>query len=153
MIGPRPSDRPVHILLVEDNLADIELTIEGLRDAKVRNELAVARDGVEAMAYLRGEAPYADAVRPDLVLLDLNMPRKDGREVLAEMGADPRLAVIPVVVLTTSAAEIDVLESYQLSAAAYVTKPVGFDQFLEVIHSLEDFWLTVVRLPPEVDDV
>jgi len=111
----------------------------------------VVRDGVEAMAYLRGEAPFQDAPRPDLVLLDLNMPRMDGRDVLAQMSADPALAVIPVVVLTTSVADADVLESYQLSASAYITKPVDFGQFVQVIHSLEDFWLRVVRLPPKAE--
>lgn len=152
MTFPPSSDIPVQILLVEDNAADVELTVEGLRDGKVANELAVVRDGVEAMAYLRAEAPYQDAPRPDLVLLDLNMPRMDGRDVLAEMSADPALAVIPVIVLTTSAADADVLESYRLSASAYITKPVDFDQFVQVIHSLEEFWLRVVRLPPKDDD-
>jgi chemotaxis family two-component system response regulator Rcp1 len=142
------SARPVHILLVEDSEPDVELTIEALRDAKVLNELHVVRDGVEAMAYLHRQGPYAKAARPDLVLLDLNMPRKSGREVLTEMKADPKLAMIPVVVLTTSAADVDVLRSYELSAAAYITKPVDFDQFVSVIHTLKDFWLAVVRLPP-----
>lgn len=146
---PDTADIPVQILLVEDNAADVELTIEGLRDGKVANELMVVRDGVEAMAYLRGEAPYEGAPRPDLVLLDLNMPRMDGRDVLGEMSADPALAVIPVIVLTTSAADADVLDSYRLSASAYITKPVDFGQFVRVIHSLEDFWLRVVRLPPK----
>lgn len=140
--------RVIHLLLVEDSAADIELTIEALRDARVANELHVARDGVEAMAYLRREGDAGAAPRPDLVLLDLNLPKKDGREVLTEMKNDPELRVIPVVVLTTSAEEADVLRSYELHAAAYITKPVDFGQFLKALHALEDFWLAVVRLPP-----
>jgi chemotaxis family two-component system response regulator Rcp1 len=141
--------RPVEILLVEDNPGDIRLTIEALRDAKVRNNLHVARDGVEAMAFLRREGPYANAPRPDLILLDLNLPRKDGREVLAEIKADARLRAIPVVVLTTSAAERDVVQSYNLHANCYSTKPVDLDQFIAVIRSIEEFWLMVVTLPTE----
>ena len=143
-------DRAVQVLLVEDSEADVELTIEALQDADVPNELHVVRDGVEAMDYLHRVGIYAEADRPDLVLLDLNMPRKDGREVLAEMKEDPKLAVIPVVVLTTSAADVDVLQSYELSAAAYISKPVDYTQFLSVVHTLQDFWLAVVRLPPRV---
>jgi chemotaxis family two-component system response regulator Rcp1 len=141
--------RPVEILLVEDNPGDVRLTIEALRDAKVRNNLHVARDGVEAMAFLRREGPYANAPRPDLILLDLNLPRKDGREVLAEIKADARLRAIPVVVLTTSAAERDVVQSYNLHANCYITKPVDLDQFIAVIRSIEEFWLMVVTLPGE----
>ncbi len=139
--------RPVEILLVEDNQGDVRLTIEALREGKVHNNLNVARDGVEALAYLRREPPFTAAVRPDLILLDLNLPRKDGREVLAEIKADPDLKTIPVVVLTTSRAEQDVLRSYELQANCFVTKPVDLDQFIEVVRSIESFWLTVVRLP------
>jgi two-component system, chemotaxis family, response regulator Rcp1 len=142
-------NRSVQILLVEDSESDIEMTIEALRDAKVLNELYVVRDGVEAMAYLRKEGPYAKENRPDLVLLDLNMPRMDGREVLEAMDADPKLKVIPVVVLTTSASDVDVLHSYKLNAAAYISKPVDFSQFVETMRKFRDFWLDVVRLPPK----
>ena len=139
--------RPIEILLVEDNPGDVRLTQEALGEAKVRNNLAVARDGVEALSYLRREAPFEEASRPDLVLLDLNLPRKDGREVLAEIKADPALRRLPVVVLTTSAAEKDVLESYNLHANCYITKPVDLDQFVGIVSSIEDFWLTIVKLP------
>ena len=139
--------RPVEILLVEDNPGDVRLTIEALRDGEVHNNLNVARDGVEALAYLRREAPFTGAARPDLILLDLNLPRKDGREVLAEIKADAELKTIPVVVLTTSRAEQDVLRSYELQANCFVTKPVDLDQFIDVVKSIENFWLTVVRLP------
>ncbi len=139
--------RPIEILLVEDNPGDVRLTQEALGEAKVRNNLAVARDGVEALSYLRREAPFEDATRPDLVLLDLNLPRKDGREVLAEIKADPELRRLPVVVLTTSSAEKDVLESYNLYANCYITKPVDLDQFVGIVSSIEDFWLTIVKLP------
>jgi chemotaxis family two-component system response regulator Rcp1 len=140
--------RPVEILLVEDNPGDVRLTIEALRDAKVHNHLNVVGDGVAALAFLRREAPYRDAPRPDLILLDLNLPRKDGREVLAEIKADPDLRVLPVVVLTTSQAEQDIVQSYGLHANCYVSKPVDLDQFIRVVRSIEDFWLTVVKLPP-----
>ena len=140
---------PVEILLVEDNPGDVRLTTEALSEAKVRNRLAVARDGIEALQYLRREPPFENAVRPDIILLDLNMPRMDGREVLEEIKKDASLAAIPVVVLTTSAAEEDVLRSYQLHASCYITKPVDLEQFLKVVRSVEDFWLTVVRLPPK----
>ncbi|GAC1315426.1 MAG: response regulator [Chloroflexota bacterium] len=139
--------RPIEILLVEDNPGDVRLTIEALRDGKVRNRLSVARDGVEALAYLRRDGDFAHAVRPDLILLDLNLPRVDGRQVLAEIKADPQLRTIPVVVLTTSQAEQDVLNVYELQANCYVTKPVDLDQYLKVVKSIEDFWLTVVSLP------
>jgi CheY-like chemotaxis protein len=138
---------PIEILLVEDNAADVRLTREALKDAKVRNRLHVAADGVEAMAFLRREGRHADAPRPDLVLLDLNLPKKDGREVLEEIKEDPELQNIPVVILTTSQAEEDVLRSYQLHANAYVTKPVDLERFLEVVRSIESFWLEIVRLP------
>jgi CheY-like chemotaxis protein len=135
--------RPIEILLVEDNPGDVRLTIEALRDSKVRNNLQVARDGVEALDFLR----RPNAVRPDLILLDLNLPRKDGREVLAEIKADASLKTIPVVVLTTSRAEQDVLRTYELQANCYITKPVDLDQFITVVKSIEDFWLTIVTLP------
>ena len=139
--------KPVEILLVEDNPGDVDLTLEALEDAKLRNNVSVAKDGVEAMQVLRQEGPFADAPRPDLVLLDLNMPRKDGREVLAEIKGDRDLQRIPVVVLTTSEAEQDVLDAYEHAANAYIVKPVDFEQFFKTIKSLEEFWLTVVRYP------
>jgi two-component system, chemotaxis family, response regulator Rcp1 len=139
--------RPIEILLVEDNPGDVRLTIEALRESKVRNNLKVAVDGVNAMNYLHREGEYADAVRPDLILLDLNLPRKDGRQVLAEVKADPELKTIPVVVLTTSQAEQDVLRSYELQANCFITKPVDLEQFINVVRSIQDFWLTVVKLP------
>ena len=143
----RPSGRPIEILLVEDNPGDVRLTVEGLNEGKVRNNLHVAKDGVEALAFLRREGNYADAVRPDLILLDLNLPRKDGRQVLSEIKADVALKTIPVVVLTTSRAEQDVLHSYQLQVNCYITKPVDLEQFITVVKSIEDFWLTIVTLP------
>lgn len=139
----------VEILLVEDNPGDVRLTQEVLKAGKLLTNLAVAKDGVEAMAILRRERPYEKAARPDLILLDFNLPRKDGREVLAEIRADPNLRRIPVVVLTTSAAERDVLQAYDLHANCYVTKPVDLDQFVNIVQSIEDFWLTIVRLPPK----
>jgi two-component system, chemotaxis family, response regulator Rcp1 len=139
---------PTQILLVEDSLSDVELTVEAMRDAKVANELSVVADGVLALAFLRNEGQYAQAPRPDLVLLDLNLPRKNGIEVLAEMRSEPRLRTIPVVVLTTSKAESDVLRSYELGANCFITKPVRLARFLEVIEAIVDFWLTIVRLPP-----
>jgi two-component system, chemotaxis family, response regulator Rcp1 len=139
---------PIEILLVEDNPGDVRLAQEALRDAKVRNTLHVAEDGVEAMAFLRREGRYLDAPRPDVILLDLNLPRKDGREVLAEIKADDDLKTIPVVVLTTSSAEADIVRTYELHANCYITKPVDLDQFIEVVRSINDFWLTVVKLPP-----
>jgi CheY-like chemotaxis protein len=140
--------KPIEILLVEDNAADVRLTREAFDDAKVLNNLNVVGDGVEAMAYMRREGKYANATRPDLVLLDLNMPRKDGREVLAEVKADPDLMRIPVVILTVSKAEEDVLKSYNLHANCYISKPVNLAQFLKVVESIENFWLTIVELPP-----
>jgi two-component system, chemotaxis family, response regulator Rcp1 len=139
--------RPIEILLVEDNPGDVRLTIEALKEGKVSNRLSVARDGVEALAFLRREGPHATAPRPDLILLDLNLPRRDGREVLAEIKADARLRRIPVVVLTTSNAEEDILRTYDLHANCYINKPVDLDQFISVVRSIDDFWLTVVRLP------
>lgn len=139
--------RPIEILLVEDNPGDVRLTIEGLNEGKVRNNLHVARDGVEALAFLRRQGAFNNVPRPDLILLDLNLPRMDGREVLAEVKADPALKTIPVVVLTTSRAEQDVLQSYELQANCYITKPVDLEQFITVVRSIEDFWLSIVRLP------
>ena len=140
---------PIEILLVEDNAGDVRLTREALKDAKVLNTLHVVRDGEEAMDYLCRKGKYADAPRPDLVLLDLNLPRKDGREVLAEIKADEDLKRIPVVILTTSKSEEDVLKMYNLHANCYVTKPLDLDQFIRVVQAIEDFWFTVVRLPDE----
>jgi CheY-like chemotaxis protein len=139
--------RPIEILLVEDNPGDVRLTIEALKEAKVRNRLSVAKDGVEALAFLRREGSYAEAARPDLILLDLNLPRKDGREVLAEIKVDTSLRSIPVVILTTSRADQDILKSYELHANCYITKPVDLDQFITVVKSIESFWLTIVTLP------
>lgn len=140
---------PIEILLVEDNPGDVRLTEEALRQGKVRNNLNVAADGVEAVAFLRRQGRYAHAPRPDLILLDLNLPKKDGREVLAEIKADVGLRKIPVVVLTTSQAEEDVFKAYGLNANCYVTKPVGLEQFVAVVNSIEDFWLTIVKLPKD----
>jgi CheY-like chemotaxis protein len=140
--------RSIDILLVEDNAGDVRLTVEALRDSKVRNHIHVVTDGEKALAFLRREGSDASARRPDLILLDLNLPRKDGREVLAEIKQDPDLKLIPVVVLTSSAAEQDIAQAYDLHANCYITKPVNLDQFLRVIQSIEDFWLVVVKLPP-----
>ena len=139
--------KPIEILLVEDNPGDVRLTQEALKEAKVRNNLHVVEDGVEALAFLRQEGQYADAPRPDLILLDLNLPKKDGREVLADIKADDELKRIPVVILTVSKAEEDILKTYNLHANCYITKPVNLDQFLAVVKSIEGFWLTVVKLP------
>lgn len=140
--------RPVEILLVEDNPGDIELTIEALKEGKVSNHVSAVEDGVEALAFLRREEPYQHAPRPDLILLDLNLPRKDGRETLAEIKQMPELCDIPVVILTTSAAERDIADSYKLHANCYITKPVDLEQFMAIVKSVEDFWFTVVKLPP-----
>jgi len=139
---------PIQILMVEDNPDDIELTVEALKDARVANHLTVVQDGEEALSYLRCRGKYAQAVRPDLILLDLNMPRKNGRDVLRDIKNDPKLKRIPVVILTTSQAEDDILHTYDLHANCYITKPVDFNQFLKVVRCIEDFWLTVVKLPP-----
>ena len=139
---------PVEILLVEDSPGDARLAREGLSECKIRNNLHVVDDGVKAMAFLRRQGEYAKALRPDLILLDLNLPRKDGREVLREIKEDDSLKVIPVVILTTSKAEEDIIKSYSLHANCYVTKPLGLQQFLDVVQSIEDFWFTIVRLPP-----
>lgn len=139
--------RPIIILLVEDNPADARLTREALADGKVANRIHVVDDGIKAMAFLRRLPPYQDMPFPDIMLLDLNMPRMDGREVLAEIKADPRLKLLPVVVLTTSQADEDVLRAYQLQANCYVTKPVDLDQLIKVVSNIEEFWFSIVRLP------
>ena len=139
----------IELLLVEDNPGDVRLTMEALKDANVVNRLSVARDGVEALAFLRREGTYKAAPRPDLILLDLNLPKKDGREVLAEIKQDPNLRRTPVVVLTTSQAEEDILRTYDLHVNCYITKPVDFDQFVKVLHSIDEFWLAIVKLPRE----
>jgi len=139
---------PIEILLVEDNPGDIRLTQEALKEGKVRNHLNVAQDGVEALAFLNREGQYANASRPDVILLDLNLPKKDGREVLAAIKDDPDLRRIPVVILTTSQAEKDILQTYNLHANCYITKPVELDEFLEVVKAIDEFWLTIVKLPP-----
>jgi chemotaxis family two-component system response regulator Rcp1 len=150
VLRPQLSNRDtLDILLVEDNPGDVRLTREVLAKGKLRNRLSVASDGVEAIDYLRQRGHFDRARRPHLVLLDLNLPRKDGREVLAEIKSDPALKVIPVVVLTTSAADEDVLKSYSLQANCYITKPVELGHFTRVIRNIQSFWLTTVRLPPE----
>ncbi|KAB3547684.1 MAG: response regulator [ANME-2 cluster archaeon] len=142
----------VEILLVEDNPGDVRLTQEVLRDGRVRNNMSVVKDGVDAISFLHQTGEYVGAPRPDIILLDLNLPKKDGREVLAEIKADPDLKNIPVVVLTTSSAEQDIFRSYDLHANCYITKPVDLDQFIRVIRSIEDFWLTIVKLPRGEED-
>jgi CheY-like chemotaxis protein len=139
---------PIEVLLVEDDPGDVLMTQEAFEEHKVRNRLTVVSDGTEALAYLRREGEYADAVRPDLILLDLNLPRRDGREVLEEVKKDEDLGRIPVVVLTTSSADEDILRSYQLHANAYVTKPVDFERFISVIRQIDEFFVSVVKLPP-----
>lgn len=139
---------PIDVLLVEDDPGDVLMTQEAFDEHKVGNRLTVVSDGAEALAYLRREGRYADAVRPDLVLLDLNLPRRDGREVLEEIKNDAELCQIPVVVLTTSQADEDILRSYQLHANAYVTKPVDFERFIAVVRQIDDFFVSVVKLPP-----
>jgi len=140
---------PIEILLVEDNPGDIRLTTEALKEQKMYNNLNVVTDGVEAMAYLRREGKYSGAKRPDLVLLDLNLPKKDGREVLKDIKTDDNLKAIPVVVLTVSKSEEDILKSYNLHANCYITKPVDLVQFLKVAKSVQEFWFTMVKLPPK----
>ncbi|GAA1412296.1 response regulator [Catellatospora coxensis] len=140
-------DRPIEVLLVEDDPGDVLMTREAFEEYKMRNTLHVVSDGVEALAYLRKEGEFAEANTPDLILLDLNLPRRDGREVLREIKNDAELCRIPVVVLTTSQAEEDVLRSYQLHANAYVAKPVDFERFISVVKQIDDFFVSVVRLP------
>lgn len=137
------------ILLVEDNPGDVRLTREALKESKISNNLHVVTDGVQAMDFLKRQGEHAGAIRPDLVLLDLNLPRMDGREVLAEIKADPELRRIPVVIMTSSEAEQDILTTYNLNANAYVTKPLDLEQFVRVVHSIEEFWLSIVKLPPK----
>ncbi|MGJ3247380.1 MAG: response regulator [Elainellaceae cyanobacterium] len=143
------SKRYIEILLVEDSPGDVRLTQEVLREAKVLNHLYVVQDGVEAMAFLRHEGKFTTAPKPDLILLDLNLPKKDGREVLMDIKSDDTLRRIPVVVLTTSQAEEDILRTYELHGNCYITKPVDLSQFIRVVRSIEDFWLSIVELPPE----
>lgn len=144
----RSSGSLIEILMVEDNPADVRLTIEAFKDAKVLNRMNVVEDGEAAMLYLRREDRYANAPRPDIVLLDLNLPKKDGREVLAEIKADPDLKRIPVVVLTTSEDQKDIFKAYDLHVNAYIAKPVDLDQFIRIVEVVENFWLSVVKLPP-----
>lgn len=141
--------RPVEILLVEDSASDADLTEEALSEGKVLNHLHWVQDGVEALAFLHRQGKYSDAPRPDLILLDLNLPKKDGRDVLAQIKADPNLKLIPVVILTTSAAERDILRTYELNANCYVTKPIDLEQFISVVKLIEEFWLALVKLPSE----
>jgi CheY-like chemotaxis protein len=138
----------IQILLVEDNPGDVRLTVEALRDAKVANELHVVGNGEEAIAFLRQQGKHVDAPRPDIVLLDLNLPRLDGRDVLSDIKSDPDLATIPIIVLTSSTAEADIQRSYELHANCFISKPVDFSEFLSAVRSLEGFWLKIVRLPP-----
>jgi CheY-like chemotaxis protein len=143
-----PADsRSIEILIVDDNQGDIRLMREALKESTLRNNLHVAEDGIEAMAFLHRQGPYQNAPTPDLILLDLNLPRKDGRQVLAEVKNDPVLQRIPVVILTTSSADQDIVDTYNLHANCYVVKPVGLNEFLRIVKAIEDFWLTIVRLP------
>jgi len=148
-MGSQTKHRGIEILLVEDNPGDVRLTKEALREGKILNNLNVVADGVEALAFLRRTGDYAGVPRPELILLDLNLPKKDGREVLAEIKNDKNLRTIPVVVLTSSSAEQDIVKSYNLHANCYITKPVDLDQFITVVKSIEHFWLAVVKLPSE----
>ena len=143
------ADKPVEILLAEDNPGDVMLVKKALKQGKIANNLHVTTDGVDALNFLREEGEYEDTPRPDLILLDLNMPRKDGKEVLKELQADEELCRIPVVVLTSSESEEDIARSYELNANAYLTKPVEFDGFIEIVEQLENFWFQVVKLPEE----
>jgi CheY-like chemotaxis protein len=145
----RKVSKPIDILLVEDNPGDVRLTREALKEGKVLNTMKVMGDGIEALAFLRHEGPYAKSHHPDIILLDLNLPRLDGRELLAIIKTDPNLRRIPVVILTTSKAEEDIIKSYDLHANCYITKPVDLDQFITVVKSVEEFWFTIVRLPPD----
>jgi len=147
----RINGRPARVLLVEDDPGDVELTRETLRDGKVHIELQVVNDGFEALQYLRKQGDHRDALMPDLVILDLNLPRKDGREVLREIREDPELKHLPVVVLTTSSADEDIVRSYGLGANCYATKPMGLGEFSKIVKAIQEFWLTVVKLPPNHD--
>lgn len=144
--------RPIEVLLVEDDPADVELTLEVMDRTRLKVQMNVVKDGVEAMEYLRRDGKYTDSIRPDLVLLDLNMPRKDGREVLREIKADEGLKSIPVVILTTSDSDEDIIMTYATGANCYITKPVGLDQFIKVVRSIENFWFTVVKYPTRGKD-
>ena len=146
------NSEPIEILLVEDNPGDARLAVEALKDSKIRNNLYHVKDGVEAMEFLRQRGEFVGVPVPDLILLDLNLPRKDGREVLEEIKEDAELKVVPVVVLTTSEAERDLVRSYGLHANAYVVKPIDLDRFIEVVQAIEDFWFAIVKLPPKVED-
>ncbi|MES2567769.1 MAG: response regulator [Bacteroidota bacterium] len=142
--------KPINILLVEDNPGDIRLTKEAFKDGRIHNELNVVMDGEEAIFYLKKEGQYASAKTPDIILLDLNLPKKDGREVLAEIKTDPKLMRIPVIILTTSSAQVDIVNTYSNHANCYIMKPVDFNQFLDVVRTIENFWLTVVKLPNDI---
>lgn len=148
-MNSQTTGRPIEILLVEDNPGDVRLIVEALRDGKVQNKLHIAKDGMEATAFLHREGEYADALYPDLILLDLNLPKKDGPEVLAEIKEDPALKHIPVVILTSSQEEEDIVKTYNLHANCYITKPIDLEQFIMVVKSISDFWLTIVKLPTE----
>jgi DNA-binding response OmpR family regulator len=141
---------PIEILMIEDNEGDVFMTTEAFKEAKIANNLSVARDGNEAMDILHREGKFAAAARPDLILLDLNLPGRDGRQILADIRSDPKLATIPVVILTSSKAEKDIVQSYELHANCYIVKPVNFDALLQVVRAIESFWLTVVKLPPRL---
>jgi len=148
-MNSRSNVKDVEILLVEDNPGDVRLTMEALKDCKMRNTLYVVEDGEEALSFLHKEDKYANAPHPDLILLDLNLPKKNGKEVLFEIKKNPKLKRIPVVILTTSKAEEDIVKTYDLHANCYITKPVDFDQFISVVRKIEDFWFTIVKLPPK----
>ena len=148
-MAERTVAKAIDILLVEDNPGDVRLTREALKEGKVLNSLQVVGDGIEALAFLRHQGAYAKSPHPDIILLDLNLPRKDGREVLAEIKTDPNLRRIPVVILTTSRADEDIIKTYDLHANCFITKPVDLDQFITVVKSVEEFWFTIVRLPPD----
>ena len=143
--------RPIEILLVDDNPGDIRLTQEALKESKVLNNMHTVEDGMEALEFLRKEGRFKDVITPDIILLDLNLPKRNGREVLSEIKNDDVLKKIPVVILTISRAEEDILKSYELHANCYITKPVDMDQFIKIVRSIEDFWFTIVRLPPNID--
>lgn len=148
-LGNHNKIQPIEILLVEDNPGDVRLTMEVLKEGKVRNKLYTVKDGEEALFFLRREGKYADASKPDLILLDLNLPKKDGREILEIIKSDDEFKRIPVIVLTTSSTEEDILRSYNLHANCYITKPVDLDQFIAVVRTIEEFWLSIVKLPPD----
>jgi len=151
-MGDRKNLKPIDILLVEDNAGDARLAKEALKDSKMKNELFIVDDGEKALSFLKKQGKYKDVPRPDLILLDLNLPKKDGREVLAEIKKDENLKRIPVVILTISKAEEDIIKSYNLHANCYITKPIDLDQFMMVVKSIDDFWLSIVKLPPDGDD-